>query len=42
MELARKYHPDKNNPEESGQNYEEATEYFQLLNNAQRHLRDWL
>ena len=42
IELARKYHPDKNNPEESGRNHQEATEFFQLLNNAQQHLRDWL
>ena len=42
MEMARKYHPDKNNPEETGRNHEEATQYFQLLNNAQAYLRDRL
>ena len=42
IEMARKYHPDKNNPSESGRNHEEATKYFQLLNNAQSHLRNWL
>ena len=26
--LAMKYHPDKNNPEESGRNHEEATQFF--------------
>ena len=39
IELARKYHPDKNVPAESGQNKEEATIYFQLINNAQQYLR---
>ena len=42
MELARKYHPDKNNPEESGRNHEEATQFFQLLNNAHTYLRETL
>ena len=42
MEMARKYHPDKNKPEETGRNHHEATIFFQLLNNAQSHLRDWL
>jgi hypothetical protein len=42
MEMARKYHPDKNKPEETGRNHDEATIFFQLLNNAQSHLRDWL
>ena len=39
MELARKFHPDKNNPSTSGRNREEATTYFQLINNAQQYLR---
>ena len=42
MQMARKYHPDKNIPEETGRNQEEATRYFQLLNNAQAYLRDRL
>jgi hypothetical protein len=42
IELARKFHPDKNNPSESGRNHEEATQYFQLLNNAQVYLPDWI
>ena len=40
MEMARKFHPDKNNPEESGSNQDEATVFFQLLNNAQSYLRE--
>ena len=40
MDLARKYHPDKNVPAESGRNKEEATIYFQLINNAQQFLRN--
>ena len=39
MELARKFHPEKNNPTTSGRNREEATTYFQLINNAQQYLR---
>ena len=39
IELARKYHPDKNVPAESGRNKEEATVYFQLINTAQQYLR---
>ena len=42
MQMARKYHPDKNKPEETGRNQEEATQFFQLLNNAQAYLRDRL
>ena len=42
IEMARKYPPDKNNPAESGRNQEEATVFFQLLNNAQSHLCNWL
>ena len=40
IELARKYHPDKNVPAESGRNSEQATTYFQLINNAQQYLRN--
>jgi len=40
MEMVRKYHPDKNNPEESGRNHDEAITFFQLLNNAQSYLRE--
>ena len=39
MELAQQFHPYKNDPEISGQNREEATAYFQLINNAQEYLR---
>jgi len=42
MQMARKYHPDKNNPEESGRNHVEATHFFQLLNNAHAYLREIL
>ena len=38
IELARNFHPDKNNPTTSGRNREEATTYFQLINNAQQYL----
>ena len=31
MEMARKFYPDNNNPEESGWNQDEATIFFQLL-----------
>ena len=34
IELARKYHPDKNEPAESGRNKNEATIYFQLISNT--------
>ena len=40
IELARKYHPDKNVPAKSGRNKEEATNYFQLINNAQQYLQN--
>ena len=40
MELARKYHPDKNVPAKSGRDKEEATIYFQLINNSQQYLRN--
>ena len=39
MELARKFHSDKNNPTTSGRNREEATTYFYLINNDQQYLR---
>jgi len=42
MEMARKFHPDKNNPEETGRNHDEATHFFQLLNNAHTYLREIL
>ena len=42
MEMARIHHPDKNDPTKTGRNHDEATQFFQLLNNAQSYLRDWL
>ena len=42
MKMVRKYHPDKNKPEETGRNREDATQFFQLLNNAQAYLQEIL
>ena len=42
MVLDRKYHPDKNVPTKSGRDKEEATIYFQLINNAHQYLQDML
>jgi hypothetical protein len=39
-QLARKYHPDKNNPATTGLNASEASTFFQLLNNAHEYLKD--
>jgi len=33
-QLARTYHPDKNDPATTGQTAKEASEFFKLLNNA--------
>ena len=35
MEMAKRYHPEKKRPNETGHNWEKATEFFQLLNNTQ-------
>jgi hypothetical protein len=39
-QLARKYHPDKNDHAATGLTTEEATEFFKLLNNANDYLRE--
>jgi DnaJ-class molecular chaperone len=39
-QLARKYHPDKNDQVATGLTTEEATEFFKLLNNANDYLRE--
>jgi DnaJ-class molecular chaperone len=39
-QLARKYHPDKNNPAITGLDASESSVFFQLLNNAHEYLRD--
>ncbi len=39
-QLARKYHPDKNNPVITGLDTAESSVFFQLLNNAHEYLRD--
>jgi hypothetical protein len=39
-QLARKYHPDKNDPAITGLNASEASAFFQLLNNAHKYLKD--
>ena len=39
-QLARKYHPDKNDHAATGLTAEEATEFFKLLNNANDYLRE--
>jgi len=41
-ETVRNYRQDKNSPEASGRTQEEATRFFQPLNNAQAYLRDIL
>ena len=38
-QLARKYHPDKNNQEVTGLPASEASDFFKLLNNANMFLR---
>ena len=40
--LARCYHPDKNDPEITGMNRDQATAHFQLLNTANSYLRSVL
>ena len=39
-QLARKYHPDKNNPAITGLDAAESSVLFQLLNNVHQYLRD--
>ena len=39
-QLARKYHPDKNNTIITGLSEEEASEFFKLLNNANDYLME--
>ena len=39
-QLARKYHPDKNNPAITGLDATESSVFFQLLNNAHEYLRE--
>jgi curved DNA-binding protein CbpA len=39
-QLARKYHPDKNDYVATGLTMEEATEFFKLLNNANDYLKE--
>jgi GNAT superfamily N-acetyltransferase len=38
-QMAREYHPDKNNPEVTGLTMTEASDFFKLLNNANMFLR---
>ena len=38
-QLARKYHPDKNNTTSTGLTTTEASDFFKLLNNAHEYLR---
>ena len=40
QQLARIYHPDKNNQAETGLTTEEASEFFKLLNNANEYLKE--
>jgi curved DNA-binding protein CbpA len=39
-QLARTYHPDKNNPNTTGLTAEDASELFKLLNKANDYLRE--
>ena len=39
-QLARKYHPDKNETTITGLTAEEASEFFKLLNNANNYLKE--
>jgi DnaJ-class molecular chaperone len=39
-QLARKYHPDKNNLAATGLTSEETSDYFKLLNNANEYLKE--
>ena len=39
-QLARKYHPDKNNPTVTGLITAEASDFFKLLNNAKEYLKE--
>ena len=39
-QLARKYHPDKNDPAITGLTATEASDFFKLLNNAQAYLKE--
>ena len=36
--LARIYHPDKHDPAQTGMTHTKASEYFNLINNAQAYL----
>jgi curved DNA-binding protein CbpA len=40
-QLARKYHPDKNDITLTGLTTAEASDFFKLLNNANEHLKDY-
>jgi curved DNA-binding protein CbpA len=40
QQLARKYHPDKNDPAITGLSASEASAFLQLLNNAHEYLKD--
>jgi DnaJ-class molecular chaperone len=39
-QLARKYHPDKNDTTVTGLTTPEASDFFKLLNNANEYLKD--
>ena len=41
-QLSQIYHPDKNNPATTGLTQEEASEFFKLLNNASKYLKERL
>ena len=40
QQLARKYHPDKNDPATTGLAAAEASDFFKLLNNANEYLKE--
>jgi DnaJ-class molecular chaperone len=39
-QLARKYHPDKNDPTVTGLTATEASDFFKLLNNTNEYLKE--
>ena len=41
-QLSQIYHPDKNNPATTGLTQEEESEFFKLLNNANKYLKERL
>ncbi len=41
-QLVCTYHPDKNDPAATGLTTAEASDFFKLLNNANKYLKEWL